>query len=770
MAKVITENFRIENTNELFTSFKNLNTSLGENFTTLLDSYNTSASLELSADNMTEIRGLVDDQLNALRPEANYYIMASSIDKTAGIVNTQKEKRDFQRRVVFGNKVDVADVRYMFYENSWTTGTIYDDYDDMQDISVANSIVTVKDDQGNYYIYKCLDNNNGTASTVQPTFSNIDLTTYISITSSDGYVWKYLFTVSESDALAYKTVDSLPLPYPAYGNTDVISSAKEEISQIIVEQTPSAQFNQFLFGQATGLENGSDVTLVSEVARTDSRFKDVVISITTKTGLILAQADNAYKGMYLRSSSGKLYDVLASTTLPDGKIRVALETTDTIQGAGATGKQCQLVIKIKVSNSDLSGTPCLAYGIIDSLGTLSKVAFAERGSNYKFASAEVIYPEIITVPGLTTLRAVVSPTGGHGFNPISEMAMSRLAILTDFNGESITVPDSNYYTKVGLIKNPTFINSSTPTSFDNRASLTFVGLSKATSYPVNHFVTQHIQSIDIRDLQDDEEYIITDLGVNSADGVLPTTLAMTLYDWAELGWTEEYSGDSVPSLGSKFITSSDTSTWKALNVTKRGKVSKAISTLTGAPGEETVVARIHESLLGGETLNSVAISGTTGQFTCAAATLKVGDRVLVDGTFTGTGSITAHTSGTRYLVSAVTGTSPNVTAFTVTATDGGTIVTGEGNTVGATFTSESDTEVSLVDYRGSFKSKLQIGPIQIRSTLTAANVSTDSINTTDTITYGSYNEFSGELLHFMDFDPIERTATRKEKIKFIFDF
>ena len=97
-------------------------------------------------------------------------------------------------------------------------------------------------------------------------------------------------------------------------------------------------------------------------------------------------------------------------------------------------------------------------------------------------------------------------------------------------------------------------------------------------------------------------------------------------------------------------------------------------------------------------------------------------------------------------------------------------MTGEGNTVGATFTSESDTVVSLVDYKGSFKSKLQIGPIQIRSTLTAANVSTDSINTTDTITYGSYNEFSGELLHFMDFDPIERTATRKEKIKFIFDF
>jgi len=769
MAKVITENFRIENTNELFTSFKNLNTSLGENFTTLLGSYNTSASLGLGADNTTAIRGFVDDQLNALRPEANYYIMASSIDKTAGIVNTQKEKRDFQRRAVFGNKVDVADVRYMFYENSWTTGTIYDDYDDEQDIAVANSIVTVKDDQGNYYIYKCLDNNNGIASTVQPTFSNIDLTTYISITSSDGYVWKYLFTVSDSDALVYKTVDSLPLPYPAYGNTDVISSAKEEISQIIVEQTPSAQFNQFLFGQATGVENGSDVTLVSEVARTDGRFRDVVISITPKTGRILAQASNAYKGMYLRSSSGKLYDVLTSSTPSADTISVALETTDTIQGAGATGKQCQLVIKIKVSNSDLSGTPCLAYGIIDALGTLSKVAFAERGSNYKFASAEVIYPEIITVPGLTTLRAVVSPTGGHGFNPISEMAMSRLAILTDFNGESTTVPDSNYYTKVGLIKNPTFINSSTPTSFDNRASLTFVGLSKATSYPVNHFVTQHIQSVDIRDLQDSEEYIITDLGVNSADGVLPTTLAMTLADWTSLGWTTGYSGDSVPSLGSKF-TSSGTSAWKASNVTKRGKVSKAISTLTGAPGEETVVARIHESLLGGGTLNSVAISDTSGQFTCAAATLKVGDRVLVDGTFTGTGSITGHTSGTRYLVSAVTGTSPSVTGFTVTATGGGAIVTGEGNTVGATFTSESDTVVSLVDYKGSFKSKLQIGPIQIRSTLTAANVSTDSINTTDTITYGSYNEFSGELLHFMDFDPIERTATRKEKIKFIFDF
>ena len=85
-------------------------------------------------------------------------------------------------------------------------------------------------------------------------------------------------------------------------------------------------------------------------------------------------------------------------------------------------------------------------------------------------------------------------------------------------------------------------------------------------------------------------------------------------------------------------------------------------------------------------LAGVAISGTGGQFTCTATTLAVGDHIVIGGTITGTGSITSHTAGKIYEVSAVTGTSPSVTGFTVTQEDGTAVVSTVGNGTGLTYT------------------------------------------------------------------------------------
>jgi hypothetical protein len=85
-------------------------------------------------------------------------------------------------------------------------------------------------------------------------------------------------------------------------------------------------------------------------------------------------------------------------------------------------------------------------------------------------------------------------------------------------------------------------------------------------------------------------------------------------------------------------------------------------------------------------LEGVAISGTGGQFTCTATTLAVGDHIVIGGTVTGTGSITSHTAGKIYEVSAVTGTSPSVTGFTVTQEDGTAVVSTAGNGTGLTYT------------------------------------------------------------------------------------
>ena len=657
MAKIITENFKVETSNELFNSFKNINSTLSANFLSSLQAYNINNSLGLSTDNNNAIQDFVDEQLQILRPESYYYIMASSVDKNNNILNTQKEKRDFQRRVIFGNKVTDADVRYMFYKNNWVSGTTYDDFDDKEDVTLMNTTVTVPDDEGNYLVFKCLENSSGGASTVTPSLSGIDPASYEFIATADNYVWKYMFAVSASEAAIYQTTDSLPLPYPAYGDAQVISAASESVSQIIIEETPANQFSAYLFGEATSSTNSSDVIVFSTVQ--NANIKNLVVSITPKVGFSLYTNTNAYTNMYLKTPNGEVYDILASSFAASDKLNITIDTTDSITPTTV----CQVVPKINVSQSTLTGTPCRAYGIINQYGTLIKVGFRTKGTEYKFATAEMAYPRSLTTPGTTTLRCVVSPRGGHGSNPIAELAMSRLAIITNFSGEAATIPDSNTYTKVGLVKNPMFNDGVYVDSFDNRTSITLAENKTSVALP-NYYIQQYIKTVAVNVLAIGTTYVITSLGNT------------TQTQWNVAAGTSGV----VYAVGSTITASAVTSGTGTVSTFRLSPVDGTILD----SGDEIVSAKIHESIY-----NSSA----------------------------------------------------------------------------------NTTTVYLVDYYGNFENTFHKGTIYVKSSLAQTTATTLSINNASTdVVYGKYTPYTGELLHYVDFDPITRQLERKEKIKFIFDF
>ena len=664
MAKVITENFKVETTNELFESFKNQNDTLSANFLAQLQAYETQNSLSLSDTNETDIQKLVDDQLDILRPEANYYIMAStalaSIDGVPSISNTQESKRDFQRKVIFGNKISDASARYMFYENTWTTGTVYDAFADTKDIESSNTIVCVRNTEGEYLVFKCIENNNGSPSTISPqtVINQFATSNYQSVETGDKYIWHYMFTVGSDEADIYKTSDSLPLPTVG-GDVNVIANAKECISQVIVETTPTGQFNQYLFGEATSVSNSSDVLIKN--TNTSGSNTVVTVGVTDKIGRTLYNDSDAYKYMYFRSSngatSGKLYDVVGSSSNDAAKeITLTLDTQDILTGSG------QLVPKVSITSSTLDGVRAKAYGIIDEFGTLRRIAYETKGTKYKFATAEMVYPKSLTTPGTTTLRVVISPTGGHGSNPIDEIAMSRLSIVTNFAGDSTFIPDSNTYTQVGLLKNPTFTDgtgaSVTPASFDNRISMTVTGSDVTSQAVAGKVVEQFIRSVDVQDMLGNTEYVITNPGnltANEWSALAVGTISGTL--------GETFTSVASPSVGSDKI----------------GSMGTVVDSLSPDHDEEILKAKIHESVY-----------------------------------------------------------------------------------------ANSNTTIFLVDYYGDFENKFQKGNIRIKDAFTDQAATTININST--ITYGSYDPYTGELLHFIDFAPITRTLTTKEKVKFTFDF
>ena len=128
-------------------------------------------------------------------------------------VDSPNDEFDAYRNMVAMKKISTTDVSHAIVRRDWTSGTTYDEYrHNYSSASTANSGATtlwsslfyvVTDD---YNVYKCLNNDNNTASTVKP-----DHTTLATPTESDGYQWKFMYSISASDVIKFVTNDFVPV-------------------------------------------------------------------------------------------------------------------------------------------------------------------------------------------------------------------------------------------------------------------------------------------------------------------------------------------------------------------------------------------------------------------------------------------------------------------------------------------------------------------------------------------------------------------------------
>lgn len=124
-------------------------------------------------------------------------------------------------------KVPPSEVRQVIRNNKWVSGQVYDyyrhDYGSVIDNTQNNGNTIIyqtgvsneaKLYETNHYVvtseykvYKCLDNANGSASTVEP--SSTSQSPFI---LGDGYTWKYMYTVNASDFEKFKSDEYIPVP------------------------------------------------------------------------------------------------------------------------------------------------------------------------------------------------------------------------------------------------------------------------------------------------------------------------------------------------------------------------------------------------------------------------------------------------------------------------------------------------------------------------------------------------------------------------------
>ena len=108
------------------------------------------------------------------------------------------------RDMYAAKRITTADVTHAIPRYDWTSGTVYDKYDD-QDTNLLESddFYVITED---YNVYKVLGNAGGTASTTKPTGVSTS-----PFTTADGYSWKYMYTVTTAKALKFLTNDYIPV-------------------------------------------------------------------------------------------------------------------------------------------------------------------------------------------------------------------------------------------------------------------------------------------------------------------------------------------------------------------------------------------------------------------------------------------------------------------------------------------------------------------------------------------------------------------------------
>lgn len=334
-------------------------------------------------------------------------------------VDSEQTIRNAWNEMMFGKKASVV---RMVTKHVWTSNTVYTQYDDTVDLKEENFYVVTSTRD----VFKCIYNNGGLASTVEPTKRALKLGR--PVREEDGYEWLYLYTIGISDYTKFVTNNYMPV----LANTLIQSSAIDgAIFNVSIEnngQDYPGHSGNLLFNPVS-----SAIVLESGASTSNNYYKDCSISVTNDVG-----------DTYVRK-------ILTS----NNSLQI---TTEAFPNNFLSNTGCSYVIGPTVTFESFTGSGAVAYSVVE-LGQISKIQMIDYGSDYR--DANVIITSGIGFGSGAEGRVIFSPYGGHGSNVYDELYVESLGVQCTFDlyGVSNSFISDVTYRTVGVLKNPTYANN-----------------------------------------------------------------------------------------------------------------------------------------------------------------------------------------------------------------------------------------------------------------------------------------------------------------------
>lgn len=188
--------------------------------------------------------------------------------------------------LVFGKRIESADVKTMIRRVNWTSNTTYDEYNHLDgDLYTKNFFVITNEN----HVFKCIHNNEDAKSTIKPNLT----TTAGTFKTTDGYIWKYMYTVDTDSMNRFATKDYIPV----IANTMVEDNATPGSIDHINIINGGTNYQIYEVGQTQRLANSQAIIISEDASEVDNIYNLSSIYLSSGLGGNQIRKIKSYDGL-----------------------------------------------------------------------------------------------------------------------------------------------------------------------------------------------------------------------------------------------------------------------------------------------------------------------------------------------------------------------------------------------------------------------------------------------------------------------------------------
>ena len=408
-------------------------------------------------DSLIESANIINNDGEVYYTFVGDHITSGSTDEDV-VAPNQSERSlriDPFRNMIFGKQLQYENFKTLIRRYDWEQDVVYTRYDDLNANLFNEAFFVAVDEEEDIHVYKCLDNNGGAPSTVEPTIEGV-IGNEDYYETGDGYIWKYMYTINDTVFRKFATEKYIPVIKAVDLRIDENVLVTPGAIDVIAVDDPGQNYNNYI----SGIFEENDLILDNE------------LEYRLPSAAAIAEGFYANTWLYIddnQSSAGGQFRRIVNSKVRFGRVVVELEDGFTIPPTPGTSYVISPIVDIFGDGTETIKAAARAVINSTASNSIHRVEMLERGRDYSFAIADVRQgvaansiggtagPTVDVVPA--SVRPILPPPSGHASNPAEELGSSALMIQMEYaNTEGNTVPSENTFAQFGVIKNPLFSN------------------------------------------------------------------------------------------------------------------------------------------------------------------------------------------------------------------------------------------------------------------------------------------------------------------------